>query len=118
MLVTPILFDSIRSTFYPLQKNGNVYSFFRDEEIVTEAETLGEVLDRLGVKDVYNLNRDQLVGKVTEYEQPSHFYCSGVVYFWIGLVKPYIGRFDCNGLVGLLVSLSNETGILETRIPG
>lgn len=115
--VTPILFDSSRNVFYPLQKGGKVYSFFRNEEVVTEAETLGDVLDRLNITDEYGLDRKQLVGKVTEYDQPSHFHCNGVVHFWIGLVKPSVGRFDCDGLGGLLVSLDEETGNLETRIP-
>jgi hypothetical protein len=114
--VTPIVFSSSYNRFFPLQKNGNVYSFFRPGEVVSEVETLGDVLDRLNIQDGYNFDRSQLVGKVEEYEQPSHFHCGGVVHFWIGLVKQAVNRFDAKGMSGILVSLDN--GVLQTRIPG
>jgi hypothetical protein len=112
--VTPILFCSSFNRFLPLLKDNNVWTSFRPENITTEVETLGEVLDRLNILDEYNLDRNTLVGKVQEYEQPSHFHCGGTVHYWIGLVKAEIGRFDNKGLRGILVSL--DDGVFQTRI--
>jgi hypothetical protein len=116
MQATPVVFSESNKKFLPIQKNGNVYPFFRHDELIDEVETFGDVLSRLGARDEYRIGRERLVGKVIEFDQPSRTYCGGEVYYWVGFVKESVSRFDMKGLSGIYISMDDD-GRLHTAIP-
>lgn len=80
---------------------------------IEATETLGEVLDRLGVSDAGGLDTDQIVLAVRPVD---HVFCGGRALYWVGIAKHRVGRVFGEFYSGIYIS-ERDDGTLRVAVP-